>query len=296
MKKTFLTLSMGLALVLTSCGGEKKAATEGGQEAEAKTEAEVKDPNARKAIEKPADLVMLKNDQVAPGMQLSAKNLGLSTEPAAEMMPGNKALENLYLFGEIGMVGSGSFTGCTNLKNIYTDNLVMVFGDNSFEKCTSLTELDVNTYTIGESAFEGCTSLTKVKLANMPQMDIRSKAFAGCTALKTVLLGLEEDQIKEDAFEGCTALEEVAVPYNRKDNIYALIAASKNVKKLYILTPAFYPYPAKSAAKAFNKAQCEVYVPDALMDDFKMDPNWTAFAAMKPLSESGYYDAKGELK
>jgi len=294
MKKTFLTLSMGLALVMTSCGGDKKAATAEGQEAEAKTEAEVKDPNARKPIEKPADLTMLKD--VAPAMQLNAKNVGLSTEPCDEMMPGNKTIENLYLFGEIGMVGSGSFTGCTNLKNIYTDNLVMVFGDNSFEKCTSLTELDVNTYTIGESAFAGCTSLTKVKLANMPQMDIRSKAFAGCTALKTFLVGLEEDQIKEDAFEGCTALEEVAVPYNRKDNIYAIVASSKNIKKLYILTPAFYPYPSKTAAKAFNKAQCDVYVPDALIDDFKMDPNWTAFQSLKPLSESGYYDAKGELK
>lgn len=299
MKKNFMkSLTLGVmacaALTMVSCGGEKKAAADAEAAEATEAKAETKDPNARKPIEKPADLVMI--DEPAPAMQISAANIGLKTEPCEEMLTGNKSLENIYFFGEIGMIGNSAFQGCTNLKGIYSDNTVMVFGDNSFKGCTSLTELDANTYTIGENAFEGCTSLQKVKLANMPQMDIRTKAFAGCTALKTVLLGLEEDQIKEDAFEGCTALEEVAVPYNRKDNMYAIVSASKNIQKIYILTPAFYPYPSKSAAKAFNKAQCEVYVPDALMDDFKMDPNWTAFKAMKPLSESGYYDAKGELK
>lgn len=297
MKKYFMkSLTLGVmacaALTMVSCGGEKKAAE--GEATEATSEAEAKDPNARKAIEKPADLLMLK--EVGPNMQISNANIGLSTEPCEEMCKGNKSLENVYFFGEIGMIGGSAFEDCVNLKNIYSDNTVMVFGDYSFKGCTSLTTLDANTYTIGEHAFEGCTNLQTVKLANMPQMDIRACAFAGCTSLKTVLLGLEEDQIKEDAFQGCTALEEIAVPYNRKDNMYALISASKNIQKIYILTPAFYPYPAKAAAKAFNKAQCEAYVPDALMDEFKMDPNWTAFKALKPLSESGYYDAKGELK
>lgn len=299
MKKNFMkSLTFGVmacaALSMMSCGGEKKATAEGEAAESTEAQAEVKDPNARKAIEKPADLLTLK--EVGPAMEIKAANVGLATDPCEEMATGNKTIENLYFLGERGMVGSSAFKGCTNLKNIYSEDLIMVFGDNSFEGCTGLTELDVNTYTIGESAFAGCTGLQKVKLANMPQMDIRSKAFAGCTSLKTLLVGLEEDQIKEDAFAGCTALEEVAVPYNRKDNMYALISASSKVNKLYILTPAFYPFPSKAAAKVFNKAQCEVYIPDALMDDFKMDPNWTAFKAMKPLSESGYYDAKGELK
>ena len=284
------------AFALVSCGGEKKteAAAEGGEATE-QTENNI-GAGSRKVVEKPADLQMIADKDVAPGMQLNAANIGLSTEPAGEMLKDNKALENIYFTKKIGIINTSAFQGCTNLKNIYSDDEILVFGDYCFAGCTSLGELDANTYTIGEHAFEGCTSLKKVKLANMPQMDIREKAFAGCTSLKTVLLGLEEDQIKEDAFDGCTALEEVAVPYNRKDNMYALIAASKNVQKLYILTPAFYPFPSKAAAKAFNKAQCEVYIPDALMDDFKMDDNWTAFKAMKPLSESGYYDAKGELK
>lgn len=294
MKSLALGVMACAAFTLVSCGGEKKAEAEGESAAGAAgTKKEVKDPNARKPIEKPADLVMLK--EVAPAMQLTAKNIGLSTEPCEEMASGNKSIENVYFFGQIGMIGNSAFQGCTNLKNIYSDNLIMVFGDDSFKGCTSITELDANTYTIGERAFQGCTSLQKVKLANMPQMDIRSKAFAGCTSLKTLLLGLEEDQIKEDAFEGCTALEEVAVPYNRKDNMYALISASKNVKKLYILTPDFYSYPTKAAAKAFNKAQCELYVPDELVDKFKQNSAWAAFKEIKPLSASGYYNAKGEL-
>lgn len=297
MKKNFMkSLTVGVmacaAFAMVSCGGEKKAA-EGEATEAAETEAAA-DPNARKAIEKPADLLMLK--EVGPAMQITAANVGMSTEPCEEMAKGNKSIENVYIFGKIGIIGTSAFQNCTNLKNVYSDNEILVFGDYSFAGCTSLTSLDANTYTIGEHAFEGCTSLQTVKLANLPQMDIREKAFAGCTSLKTVLLGLEEDQIKEDAFAGCTALEEVAVPYNRKDNIYAIISDSKQINKLYILTPAFYPYPSKSAAKAFNKAQCEVYIPDALIDDFKMDPNWMAFKAIKPLSESGYYDAKCELK
>lgn len=302
MKKNFMkSLTMGVmafaALTVMSCGEKKAAAPEAAEGEEAATEqADSSDPTVRKKADKPADLYMIKDDAIAPGMQLKQANVGLSADPAEEMLKGNAALENIYFTKKIGMIATSAFQDCKNLKGIYSDALIMVFGDYAFAGCTSLTNLDATTYTIGEHTFEGCTALQTVRLANLPQMDIRTCAFAGCTSLKTLLLGLEEDQIKEDAFKGCTALEEVAVPYNRKDNMYALIADSKNVQKLYILTPAFYPYPSKSAAKAFNKAQCEVYVPDALIDDFNMDPNWTAFKAIKPLSESGYYDAKGELK
>lgn len=296
------------AFTLVGCGGEKKsgdeaededgkAATEqtGSAQSGAKGSAGSAQ-TSKKAVQKPADLHMVADNEIAPGMQLNFANVGISSNPAGEMLKNNKKLENLYFTKKIGMIETSAFQGCTNLKNVYADSEVTVFGDYSFQGCTSLKTLDVTTYTIGEHAFEGCTSLQMVKLANLPQMDIRTKAFAGCTSLKTVLLGLEEDKIVEDAFQGCTALEEVAVPYNRKENMYAIISASKNVKKLFILTPAYYAYPAKTAAKAFNKAQCEVYVPDALLNDFKKNSAWAEFKDIKPLSASGYYDAKGELK
>lgn len=301
MKKNFMKgLAMGVmacaVLGLTSCGEEKKNAEQQGEEQQAAAQTETADPNKREEVKKPADLVQCTTDNNVAQYKNTAANLGVGFDPVDEFVKGNKEVKNVYFTKEIGNVGVSSFQNCTNLENIYSDAKIWVINDYAFAGCTGIKTLDLTIHTIGEHSFEGCTSLTSVKLADLPQMDIREKAFAGCKNLKTLLLGMEEDQIKENAFEGCTGLEEVAIPYNRKDNMYAIVSASKNIQKLYVLTPAFYPYPAKTAAKAFNKAQCEVYVPDALMDDFKQDPNWTAFKALKPLSESGYYTADSKLK
>lgn len=294
MKKTFMTLTMGMALVagmtLTSCGGEKKSA-ENTSEAGEQTEAKAK-------IEKPADLKVYTSNELMEGMKNDAANVGFDNSVLStldNMMAGNTAIEALYLDHEVNMIGTASFKNCTNLKAIYADEMIQVIGDEAFMGCTSLKELNVSTATLGLHAFDGCTSLEKVQLDDLG-WKIREGALANCPSLKTIIMPMTIDEIEEGAFDKSAGIEELSVPYNFKDRIYTFTAASKGVKKIFVLTPALYPFPSTAAAKAFNKAQCEAYVPDGLLKDFEADETWAGFAAFKPLSESGYYNADCTIK
>ena len=125
---------------------------------------------------------------------------------------------------------------------------------------------------------------------------IREGALAKCPNLKTVIIPMTIDEIEEGAFAGSTGIENLAIPYNFKDRMYTFCADAKGIKNIYILTPALYQFPTTVAAKAFNKAQCTAYVPDAIIKDFQGDATWTGFAAIKPLSESGYFNADCTIK
>lgn len=296
MKKTFLTLTMSVALAaslaLTSCGGEKKQGTEKGAEAAGEqTEAKAK-------TEKPADLKVYKSSDLMEGMANEAANVGFDNSVLStldNMMAGNTAVEALYFDHEINMIGTASFKNCTNLKAIHADEMIQVIGDEAFMGCTSLKEVKVTTATLGLHTFDGCTSLEKVLLDDQG-WKIRYGALANCPNLKTIIMPMTIDEIEEGAFEKSSGIEELSIPYNFKDRIYTFTAASKGVKKIFILTPALYPFPTTAAAKAFNKAQCEAYVPDALVKEFEADATWAGFAAFKPLSESGYFNADCTIK
>lgn len=287
MKKTFLTLMMGSALVLTSCGGEQKKS----ENAEAKG-AEQTEAAAPKKAEKPADLKIYKSSEIGTGMANDAKNVGFDASVLStldNMMEGNTNVEALYFDHKMNMIGTGSFKNCTNLKAIYADDIIEVVGDEAFAGCTSLKEVSVTTSTYGLDAFKG----SGIETAKMDDRGwkIRSGALADCKNLKTIIMPLTIDDIEDGAFTGSNAIENLSIPYNFKDRIFTFVAEAKGIKNIYVLTPAYYSFPTTAAAKSFNKSQCTAYVPDAQIEDFKKDPNWAAFAAIKPLSESGYYNA-----
>ncbi|MBQ0049534.1 MAG: leucine-rich repeat domain-containing protein [Bacteroidales bacterium] len=293
MKKTFLTLMMG-ATLLTSCGGEKKADTKN-ESAETET---TEKTEAKTVAEKPADLHVYKSSEITAKMKNEYKNVGFDQNVLStldNMMEGNTAVEALYFDHKINMIGTASFKDCTNLKQVYFDDIVEVIGDEAFAGCKSLESISASTSTYGLNAFDGCTSLKVAKMDDRG-WKIREGALANCTALKTVIIPMTIDAIEEGAFKGSTGIEELTIPYNFKDRMYTFCADAKNVKKLFILTPAWYAFPTTAAAKAFNKKQCEVYVPDAQIEDFKKDPSWSDFAAIKKLSESGYFNADCTIK
>lgn len=306
MKKTFLTLAMGMALttgmVMTSCGGEKK--TEGEQTTEEAAGEEKAE--AKKALELPADCKVYDTNTMAAGKENTSANVAIDKKTgfiSDGAFEGNAAIETLYFDHQIEMTGVAGFKDCKNLKEVKADSPIRFVSDNCFEGCTSLKEFDVETHSIGISGFEGCTSLEKVNIHRGFGVDgkgidpyLFSRAFANCTALKTVIVPLTLDKFEDDVFEGCTAIEELALPYNFNKQIIKSTAKAKGIKKLFVLSIMPFGFPNTDAGKAFNKAQCTAYVPDALINDFKNDASWADFAAIKPLSESGYYDAEGNIK
>ena len=288
---------MGIALAagmtLTSCGGEKKQSAEQ-KEANNTEKAEAAAP---KKAEKPADLHVYKSGDLLAGMANEFKNVGFDGSVVStldNLLEGNANVEALYFDHKMNMIGTASFKNCANLKAIYADDVIEVVGDEAFSGCKSLKEVAVTTSTYGIDAFKG----SGIELAKMDDhgWKIREGALANCTNLKTVIIPMTIDAIEDGAFTGSNAIENIAIPYNFKDRMYTFIEGAKNVKSIYVLTPAYYSFPTTKAAKAFNKNQCTAYVPDAQIEDFKKDPNWAAFAAIKPLSESGYYNADCTIK
>lgn len=282
-----------MALVMTSCGGDKKAASKAETAEGAQTEAA-----AKKVSEKPSDLKVYKSSDIEAKMANTAAHVGFDASVLStieNMMEENASLEGLWFDHKMNMIGTGSFRGCKNLKEVHFDDVVEVVGDEAFAGCTSLKEFKATTSTLGLDAFKGCSSLEKVLLDDHA-WKIREGALANCSSLKTVIIPLTIDAIEEGAFNGSNAIEELAISYNFKEAMYKFCAGAKGIKSIYILTPALYQFPETAAAKAFNKAQCTAYVPDALIKDFQGDATWSGFAAIKPLSESGYYNADCTIK
>lgn len=280
-----------MSAMLASCGGEKKAAATDQEET---TEAEA----GKKACPKPADLVTLKSSDLGGAKTCTDAHIGFDKSVVSttdNMMEGNTTVEEVYFDHKMNMIGTASFKGCTNLKKVCFDDICNVIGDEAFAGCTSLKEFKCSTSTYGLDAFNGCTSLEKVAMDDTG-WKIREGALANCTSLKTVIIPMTIEDIEEGAFKGSSAIEELAIPVNFKDRIFNFVADAKGIKKVFILTPFFYPYPTTSGAKAFNKAQCVAYVPDAQVDQFKADASWSEFADIQPLSKSGYFNADATIK
>ena len=123
----------------------------------------------------------------------------------------------------------------TQLESVTTHYKFKSIGARAFEGCTSLKRIEL-TFTLSNiqnSAFHGCSALEEVvflphppiwdgvriykenlRIKASPYLDIGSRAFADCTALRRIELP-KVDRLGSYAFENCTNLEEVII-YNRR--------------------------------------------------------------------------------
>ncbi|MGI5057296.1 leucine-rich repeat domain-containing protein [Treponema socranskii] len=109
----------------------------------------------------------------------------------------------LKLPKEVTKIGSWAFYGCTLLESI------------DLSACIRLTGAGEG-YGIENDAFAGCTALKTVIMPTAaPWMKkIRRDAFKGCEALSSIDLSgfMELTTIEASTFEGCTSLKEVRLP------------------------------------------------------------------------------------
>lgn len=107
----------------------------------------------------------------------------------------------LKLPGEVTQIGSWAFNGCTLLESI------------DLSACIRLTGAG---YGIENDAFAGCTALkTVIMPTGAPWMKkIRRDAFKGCEVLSSIDLSgfMELTTIEASTFQDCTALKEVRLP------------------------------------------------------------------------------------
>ena len=119
----------------------------------------------------------------------------------------------------------------------------------------SITEISSSSATsIGSSAFQGCSKLTTVDFP--VATSIGSSAFQGCSKLTTVDFPVATS-IGSSAFRMCSKLKSLVL---RGNNVCTL---NKNV---FVSTP-------------ISSGTGYIYVPSALIEQYKAATNWSAYSA-----------------
>ena len=196
-------------------------------------------------------------------------------------------------------IGSNAFSYCGALTMV--DFPVATYiANHAFRDCIALTTVDFPVATsIGSYAFSSCGALTTV---NFPvATSIGSYAFSSCGALTTVNFPVATS-IKNNAFSYCSALTTVDFPVLTSigDNAFyscgALTTVNFPVAKS-IKNNAFYSCGALkslllrgnnvcvlSSTSAFDSTPIAsgtgyIYVPSALIEQYKTATNWSTYAA-----------------
>ena len=158
------------------------------------------------------------------------------------------------------------FSGCTALTSVNLP-LATSMGNKTFNGCTALTSVNLPlARSMGSLVFGGCTALTSVNLPSVMRID--TAAFSGCTALTSVNLRPVRT-IGPTAFYNCAKLTSVII---RSNTMCALdtITAFNNCYHFHGTVDATYnPDGLKDGY---------IYVPRALIEDYKVATNWTTLA------------------
>lgn len=101
----------------------------------------------------------------------------------------------------------------TKIKEIEFGDTIKVIESMAFSNC-DITELNLplNLVEIGEEAFANNKKLRTIKFSGECLRVIGTKAFSGCTFLKSVQLPNGLKRINEGAFSGCEFLDKIIIP------------------------------------------------------------------------------------
>lgn len=171
----------------------------------------------------------------------------------------------------INQVGAYAFesAGITSLE-LAANTTMLTLGTYSFANQPSLLSV-AGTRQIsfgGNCAFRNCTSLATVDITMYPWSSVYNYTFAGCTALHRAILRCSGHMsgIDAAAFSGCTSLAELVINENNASP-YMLVTLN-------------------SEALTNVPEDCRIYVPDAQVDAYKAETNWSTRAEyIFPLSD-----------
>ena len=174
---------------------------------------------------------------------------------------------------------NATFRFCSNLSTVnFGEQTIpnLKYGNQMFQRCTSLTNIDLSSCNITLTdafyyVFSDCSQLEVANLGGFNTSQLRNcmKIFDGCRNLKYVnLSGWTTEALTEN--EGM---------FRYGSSLIAVVIDSPAVFRI-TRTSAFGTSSIKNGGTGF------VYVPDNLVDEYKLATNWVTVAdQIKPLSE-----------
>ena len=217
----------------------------------------------------------------------------------------------IHLPDNLTSIGNYSFDHCTRLEDLKIPNSVSNIGERAFYECQSLKSLDISgVNSVKRNCFYNCTSLENIILSdNLTYID--AQGFSNCSKLKLITLPNNLKTLSQGSFNGCKLLSIKELPIGvtvipetcfGRSGITELkclgeiVKIDKNafwqstaLKKLILLNVT--TVPTLSNINAFSETPIEngtgyIYVPDILVDSFKIATNWSTYAnQIKPISD-----------
>ena len=207
-----------------------------------------------------------------------------------DALKNNATVREIYITEGFEFISPGSLCNCTNLEKLVVapGASCKVYNDNAVQNCTKLKSVTGDVLTVGLETFKGCSALEEATFGNGLYW-VRDGAFKGCTNLRKLLLSATLSKMEGEAFDTCDKLEEVGIPTSYMKQLLGKFAGSQNMKKLFLLGMEVKPFPAE--AQSLPCENIDVYVADCMVEQFKADASYARFKSIKPMSESGYYNA-----
>ena len=170
-------------------------------------------------------------------------------------------------------IKDGAFEGCANLATVNLPNLIRINGNNAFQN-SGLVSINLpSAVDLGIYTFRNCTKLVSAVFPKATK--IFRNSMENCTSLRTVDFG-SKIIIAEQLFW-------------RDSAFTALILRSEDMCPL-IHTDAFDGTPIANGTG-------HIYVPRALIEDYKVAANWSTYASQFRVLEDYTVDGTttGEL-
>lgn len=161
-----------------------------------------------------------------------------------------------YSSESITTVGDYAFRGCSKLQKAIIPNATRI-GTQSFYSCSKLSEVDISNVTyLGEYAFHHCDELKEIAFLNLST--ISSYCFQD-SGVEKVTLGKSVGTIGSyGVFNGCESLTALIL---LRDSSPCTLKATSNL-----------------SSSAISSGTGYIYVPKALIDQYKVATNWVTYA------------------
>jgi hypothetical protein len=174
-----------------------------------------------------------------------------------------------------------------SITDIVIDDSVTTLRAYAFNACKSLVNIDLNNVsTIGIGVFQDCSNL---ELSNIPDTitSLSQACFRNCSKITVSSIPNAAKALNIQAFQGCRSITKMVL-HDAVTSIWRLSLSGTQIQTLVLLSPFVITLDNTSAfdATPISKGTGYIYVPDDLVEEYKVATNWVIYAEqIKPISE-----------